>query len=112
MGWWPFNRKSTPRLKANEPLMKDARMWISELRDICERHYQFPEEARRQIRQMQVEWNDALQAGFMNQPTREGLQSRAFHLLTCEDEVWMSWLDNLDFWKPGWKPIDENQNEP
>ena len=42
---------------------------------------------------------------------REGLESRAFRLLTCTDKEWLSWLDNLDFWKAGWKPEDESEDE-
>jgi len=41
----------------------------------------------------------------------EGLESRAFHLLTCDDSEWMRWLDDLDFWKPGWKPVTDDTNE-
>ena len=55
MGWWPFS-KSKPAKRVIEPVLKDGRTWLLELRDMCERHFDNPEEAKRQIRQMQVEW--------------------------------------------------------
>jgi hypothetical protein len=112
MGWWPFGKKSTTsRPVVNDPLLKDTRTWISELRDICEMNFDQPEEARRQIRQMQVEWRDAMEEGMLNPSNREGLESRAFRLLTCTDKEWLAWLDNLDFWKAGWKPENVGENE-
>ena len=113
MGWGPFGKKSTPsRPVVNDPLLKDTRTWISELRDVCEMNFDQPEEARRRIRQMQVEWRDATEEGMLNPSNREGLESRAFRLLTCSDKEWLAWLDNLDFWKAGWKPenVEENEN--
>ena len=78
MGWWPFGKKSTPsRPVVNDPLLKDTRTWISELRDVCEMNFDQPEEARRQIRHMQVEWRDATEEGMLNPSNREGLESRA-----------------------------------
>ena len=64
MGWWPFGKKRQGiRSVNNDPLLKDTRTWISELRDTCEMNFDQPEEARRQIRQMQVEWRDAVEQG-------------------------------------------------
>ena len=112
MGWWPFGKKSTTsRPVVNDPLLKDTRTWISELRDICEMNFDQPEEARRRIRKMQVEWRDAMEEGMLNPSNREGLESRAFRLLTCTDKEWLAWLDNLDFWKAGWKPENVGENE-
>jgi len=31
------------------------------------------------------------------------LDRRAFRLLRADAEEWLGWLDNEDFWKPGWK---------
>jgi len=47
----------------------------------------------------------------LNPSNREGLESRAFRLLTCTDKEWLAWLDNLDFWKAGWKPENVGENE-
>ena len=112
MGWWPFGKKrESSRSTNNDPLLKDTRTWIGELRDACEKNFDQPEEARRQIRQMQVEWRDAVEQEMLNPSTREGLESRAFRLLTCTDKEWLDWLDNLDFWKAGWKAENETENE-
>ena len=111
MGWWPFGRKKKAgRAPVNDPLLKDNRILISELRDVCELNFDNPEEARRHIRRMQVEWNDAAREGVLSDVNRSGLDARAFRLLTCEDSDWMVWLDNLDFWKPGWNPEPDNED--
>jgi len=60
---------------------------------------------------MQVEWHDAMEEGVLSAPNREGLEARAFRLLSCEDDEWMQWLDDLDFWKLGWKPASSTDNE-
>ena len=41
---------------------------------------------------------------------REGLEGRAFRLLSCTDKEWLGWLDD-DFWKAGWKPGVEGEDE-
>ena len=111
MGWWPFRKKARVTSNANDPILKDTRMWLSELRDACEMNFDQPEEARRQIRQMQVEWKEAMDRGDMAPSLREGLESRAFRLLTCSDTEWLGWLDDLKFWKAGWKPEHDDENE-
>lgn len=112
MGWWPFGKKrNAPYSGSGDPMLKDTRTWLNDLRDACEMNFDTPEEARRQIRQMQVEWHDAMEAGTMHATLREGLESRAFRLLTCSDEEWLGWLDDLTFWKPGWKPAESSENE-
>ena len=111
MGWWPFKSKpSKPR--SNDPIRKDTRTWLEELQEICEKNFDKPEEARRRIRQMQVEWSDAVEKNILDQGTAEGLQTRAFRLLTCDDDVRLELLDDLDFWKLGWRPftLDESEN--
>jgi len=111
MGWWPFGKKRPLTSNSNDPILKDTRTWLSELRDACELNFDNPEEARRQIRQIQVEWKDAMDRGDMAPHLREGLESRAFRLLTCNDKEWMVWLDDLAFWKAGWKPTHGDENE-
>ncbi len=111
MGWWPFGKKKGSASNPNDPIMKDTRTWLAELRDACEMNFDQPEEARRQIRHMQVEWKDAVDRGEMVPTLREGLEGRAFRLLSCTDSEWLAWLDNLDFWKAGWKPQHDDENE-
>ena len=110
MGWWPFGKKSSPRTRVDDPLRKDTRQWLSELRDVCEMNFDNPEGARREIRQMQVNWHQAYAEGTLPEYNREGLESRAYRLLACADDEWMEWLDNEEFWKPGWRP-DQDANE-
>ncbi|MGB1568199.1 MAG: hypothetical protein ACPHBQ_06945 [Candidatus Poseidoniaceae archaeon] len=110
MGWWPFKKKSTPKYRVDDPLRKDTRQWLSELRDVCEMNFDNPEGARREIRQMQVYWHQAYAEGTLPEYNREGLESRAYRLLACADDEWMGWLDDDEFWKPGWRP-DQDVNE-
>ena len=111
MGWWPFGKKSTPASTQNDPILKDTRTWLSELRDACEMNFDAPEEARRRIRHMQVEWKEAMDRGDMTPALREGLEGRAFRLLNCTAREWIGWLDDLKFWKAGWKPGQDDENE-
>ena len=110
MGWWPFGKKSPTRHRIDDPLRKDTRQWLSELRDVCEMNFDNPEGARREIRQMQVNWHQAYAEGTLPEYNREGLESRAYRLLACADDEWMEWLDNEEFWKPGWRP-EQSVNE-
>ena len=111
MGWWPFGKKSSStRRQIDDLLRKDTRQWLSELRDVCEMNFDNPEGARRELRQMQVNWHQAYAEGTLPEYNREGLESRAYRLLACADDEWMEWLDNEEFWKPGWRP-DQSVNE-
>ena len=38
-----------------------------------------------------------------------GLDRRALRLLRASDDEWLKWLDDDDFWKPGWR--DEPRGE-
>ena len=104
MGWWPFSKPKSAR-RAIEPIMKDGRTWLLELRDMCERNFDNPEEAKRRIRQMQVEWQECFDNGSLSNINKEALESRAFRLLSSTDVEWLRWLDDLEFWKTGWKPV-------
>ena len=110
MPWWKFWEKPQKRT-FNDPLLKDGRMWLSELRNICEMNFDNPEEAKRQIRQMQVEWNDSYNIGTISKANKDGLEGRAFRLLTCNDNEWLTWLDDLDFWKMGWRPVSSDEDK-
>ena len=106
MGWWPFSKPKSHR-KAIEPIMKDGRTWLLELRDMCERNFDNPEEAKRKIRQMQIEWEECFVNGSLSLINKQGLESRAIRLLSSNDSEWLSWLDDLEFWKTGWKPASD-----
>ena len=80
MSWWKFWEKPKKKI-FNDPLLKDGRMWLSELRNICEMNFDNPEEAKRQIRQMQIEWNDSFNEGTITKANKDGLEGRAYRLL-------------------------------
>ena len=68
-----------------------------------------PEGGRRLVRQMQVEWTDSHSEGEVDDALRDGLDRRALRLLRATDDEWLKWLDDEDFWKPGWR--DEPREE-
>ena len=101
MGWWPFKRKE--RVLDEEPHMRGARMWIQDLRDVCERSYDDHEEGQRLIGELQAEWNEASDRMEVEASLLDGLERRADKLLQADAVVWLVWLDNEEFWKPGWR---------
>ena len=103
MGWWPFKSRSKgPAIP--DVIRRDTRSWLADLQEVCERNFDAPEEARRQIRQMVGEWKDTHEEGVMDDSLLEGLNMRAYRLLNCSDDEFSKWLDNLKFWNPGWRP--------
>ena len=89
--------------------MRGARMWIQDLRETCERCYDDYEEGRRQVSAMQVEWNEAGGRGEVDSSLLDGLERRADKLLHADAGAWLEWLDNEEFWNPGWReePLEE-----
>ena len=83
--------------------VKGTRVWIQELRDVCEKNFNAPHEGKRLIREMQIEWKDAAKRKEIKLELIEGLDRRAFYLLKANDDEWSELLDNLSFWRPGWK---------
>jgi hypothetical protein len=73
------------------------------LRETCEHHYNSPSSGRNEVNRFLEEWYRAHQEGTLSKVNLDGLIMRANILLTCTDEEWLTWLDNIDFWKPGWK---------
>ena len=111
MGWWPFSKPKDTVRKVHKPMQKDGRTWLLELRDACERNFDNPEEAKRLIRQMQVDWDDCHAKGTLSSVNKEGLESRAYRLLTANDKEWLQWLDDLEFWKVGWRPGGDEEDK-
>ena len=107
MSWWPFKRKE--EVLDEEPHMQGARMWIQDLRDVCERCYDDHNEGQRQVRRVQEEWIDSHSKGEVDDSLLEGLEHRAIKLLQADGDEWLRWLDDDDFWKPGWR--DEPREE-
>lgn len=95
---------------SNDPILKTYANWLAELRESCEHHYEQPVEGRRQIELLRSEWKDSHDDGTLTKVNLRGLESRARVLLSCNDSEWLHWLDNLEFWKPGWKFSEDETN--
>ncbi|MEE3134285.1 MAG: hypothetical protein VX277_00545 [Candidatus Thermoplasmatota archaeon] len=113
MTWWPspvkyFLNKFGKSQKINTNVdsqihVKGTRVWIQELQEVCEKNFNSPHEGKRLIREMQIEWKDAAKRKEIKLELIEGLDRRAFYLLKANDDEWTELLDNLSFWRPGWK---------
>ena len=47
----------------------------------------------------------------MDDALLEGLDRRALRLLRATDDEWLKWLDDDDFWKPGWRDEPRSDSE-
>ena len=47
----------------------------------------------------------------MTEELVSGLEKRAIELLSAGNEEWINWLDDENFWKPGWKNNSENEDD-
>lgn len=106
MGWWRFGRKPGEEVDSTIHV-RGTRVWLQELQEVCERNFDTPAEAQRQIRQMQLEWTEAHREGDLALELFEGLERRCFRLLMSEGPEWLALLDDIGFWKPGWRPEHE-----
>ena len=104
MGWWPFKRKR--KVIIDDVHIKGTRYWLTELREVCERHFDNHAEGQRRILQMQVEWRTANAEDEVDAELLQGLDRRAYRLLKADGEAWLAWLDNEEFWQPGWRGDD------
>lgn len=107
MGWWPFSSKASKDAGDNLHI-KGTKVWLDDLRTICETHYDKPEAGRMRVREMAIEWADAHSKSELDDTLFEGLERRAFQLTRSSDEEWIKWLDNEEFWKPGWRLVDNS----
>ncbi len=100
MSWWPFKKKEK---KVHDNLhIKGTKFWLQDLRELCEINFDNYVEGQRLIRQMQVEWTDSHQKGDVSNELLAGLDRRCFRLLRADSDEWLKWLDDEDFWAPGW----------
>lgn len=90
--------------RQDDPHVKRTREWLVELRELCERHFDAPEAGRQAVREMQIEWRDAEALGELPDGLAEGLDRRAVFLTRAKDDEWTRWLDDIEFWRPGWRP--------
>ena len=100
MSWWPFKRKE--KIIHEVPHIKGTRLWLQDLRELSEKNFDNPAEGQRLIRQMQVEWTEDHKNGEVTKELLSGLDRRAFRLLRADADEWLRWLDDEDFWLPGW----------
>jgi hypothetical protein len=101
MGWWPFGRSI--KRPFDDPHMRGTTVWLQDLRETCERCFDNHAEGQRMIRQLQVEWTSAHGKLEIDDELLQGLDRRAFRLLRADGKEWLKWLDDEDFWKPGWR---------
>ena len=103
MFWdWLFRKKPRGHMD-NEPHILGTRVWLQELREICERNFDNRAEGQRFVRELQVEWEDSWKRQEIEDTLKQGLDRRALRLLRANDSEWSEWLDNDRFWMPGWK---------
>ena len=107
MSWWPFKRKS--KVLDEEPHLRGTRMWIQDLREACERHFDDHVGGHQAVSDIQDEWLAANDKGEIDVALFEGLQRRSERLLESEDEQWLAWLDNESCWNPGWREYSEEE---
>jgi hypothetical protein len=111
MGWWPFSKKNPSQGQIDSTVhIKGTRTWLIELQEICEKFYNNPVAAKIQIREMQIEWVDANKKDEVSNDLLDGLNRRSIRLLNSNDTEWLSLLDNIDFWKPGWRPNGDDED--
>ena len=104
MGWWPFKRRK--KSFNDNPHIKGTRVWLTELREMCERNFDNHAEGQRRIGQLQIEWKDANKDAEIDDELLQGLERRAYRLLRSDSSDWLAWLDNEEFWQPGWRGDD------
>ena len=107
MSWWPFKRKSKPFQE--DPHIRGTQVWLQDLREVCERNFDNPTEGQRMVRELQVEWTAANAREEVDEALLAGLNRRTLRLLRADVDEWLKWLDDDDFWKPGWR--DEPREE-
>ena len=101
MSRWRRRRKTKPFVE--EPHMRGARMWLQDLREVCEKSFNNHTDGQLKVIEMQIEWTAANKIGEVSDSLLEGLDRRAFRLLQADSIEWLEWLDNDKFWNPGWK---------
>tara|TARA_B100000674_G_scaffold15117_1_gene10991 strand:- start:1529 stop:1846 length:318 start_codon:yes stop_codon:yes gene_type:complete len=99
MGWWPFKKK---RSLHSEPHIRGSKMWIQDLREVCEKSFDSREVGQLEVEAMREEWQKAFSEREVDEALLEGLERRAMLLLGAGDSEWSDLLDDEDFWKAGW----------
>ena len=71
-----------------------------------ERNFDNHVEGQRRISELQIEWKEAHKEAEIDEGLLQGLERRAYRLLRADSNDWLSWLDNEEFWQPGWRGDD------
>ena len=108
MSWWPFRKKKISF--ENDPHVKGSRMWLQELRELCEYSYNDRKGGQNKILQMKDEWKSSFESGEIEKVLFDGLNRRAKRLLDAEEAEWIAYLDNEEFWKLGWR-LEKTEDE-
>ena len=56
MGWWPFRKK---RSLHSEPHVRGSKMWIQDLREVCEKSFDNREVGQLEVESLREEWQKA-----------------------------------------------------
>ena len=99
MGGWPFKKK---RSLHSEPHVRGSKMWIQDLREVCEKSFDNREAGQLEVESLREEWQEAFSEKEVDETLLEGLERRATFLLVAGDSEWSDLLDDEDFWKAGW----------
>lgn len=100
MGWWPFKRR-TENFE-NDPHVRSTKMWIQDLREVCERSFDDRSAGQNRVKGVQADWRKSHADGELGDSQLEGLERRAKLLLDADDSGWKRVLDDEEFWKAGW----------
>ena len=100
MRWWPFRKKR--EFVSDKLHIKGSKLWIQELREICERSYNRRPEGQRGVATMRSQWSLSHSNGDMGDAQLQGLERRGKILLEADDEGWSNILDDDSFWLAGW----------
>jgi len=99
MGWLPFRKKKRFH---SEPHIRNSKMWIQELREVCERNFNDRSEGQLGVEKIRTKWREAHSYGEVADSLLDGLERRSFLLINAGDSEWGLLLDNEEFWKVGW----------
>ena len=86
----------------SEPHVRSSKMWIQDLREICEKSFDNREAGQLEVESIRVKWQKAFSEKEVDEALLEGLERRAMMLLGAGAPEWSNLLDDEDFWKAGW----------
>jgi len=109
MGWWPFSNRKKKDIIQDKVHIKGTNLWLSEMRELCEKHFDAFETGKSELLKLKEEWRISQSNEELDETLIEGLELRASNLLSSTEKEWLELLDNEEFWKPGWRPYVEEE---